>query len=132
MKRTLLALTWALLMLAPLGLVTATTGCKATPQATAYKTIASVQATVSTALGVWADYVVAQDVKIEGMPPDQREAASNELGDKEAKARGALAAYKIAAKVAINSASDPTKGLASPDMLAEASRFTSLIASLIK
>ena len=100
MKRIITALLCALFTLAPLGLVTATTGCKASQSTIAYKTFASVQAATRTSLDAWADYVVATRKQIAAMPADQQAAASASLDSREGIVRIALARYQQAAELA--------------------------------
>ena len=90
----------AVIAASPIAAPVVITGCKATQQTVAYKSLASVEAGVSASLNAWADYVVAERKRIAALPPEDQSDASIALADKEGKARAALARYKQAAAVA--------------------------------
>ena len=126
MKRILSGLALALLMLAPLGLVTATTGCSAPQSAIAYKTIASVQSAVQTSLDAWSEYVANRKREISAMPEGaEQSAAVIQLANRELKARAALEAYKTAAVAAITVARSGSAPAPSA-LISAASQFTSV------
>ena len=135
MKRILSALFMALLMLAPLGLVTATTGCKASQSTIAYKTVASVQAAARTSLDAWADYVVATRKQIAAMPADQQTAASASLDSREGIVRVALARYQQAAELAhagVNAALNAGTTPAPAPLLDAGNQLVATVANLSK
>ena len=135
MKRTLFALFLALFTFAPLGLVTATSGCKATPQTVAYRTVASVQAAVEASLAAWGDYVVFTEKKIAALPPDQQQSATDSLNSRRGLVRVAIARYQKAAEVAragVAAALSADKVPATTAMIDAANQLTSTAVSLSK
>lgn len=91
--------------LAPVASIVATsaalTACKST-EATAYKTIATIQTSVEVAVTAWKEYVVRRKAFIASMSEDSlQNAATIALANRELKARAALEAYKVAAIAAV-------------------------------
>ena len=135
MKRIISALICALLTLAPIGLVTATTGCKASQSTIAYKTVASVQAAARSSLDAWADYVVATRKQIAALPADQQAAASASLDSREGIVRVALARYQQAAELAhagVNAALNSGTTPAPAPLLDAGNQLVATVANLSK
>ena len=111
---------------APVASIVATsaalTACKST-QATAYKTISTVQTSVEVALAAWKDYVARRKAFIASNPDDSlQSAATIALANRELKARAALEAYKVAAIAAVKLARS-TEAPAPASLVTAASTF---------
>lgn len=91
----------ALLPVAGIATVATLSACKST-EATAYKTISTVQTSVEVALQAWKEYVARRRSEIESMSDDSiQNAALIALANREVKARAALESYKVAAIAAV-------------------------------
>ena len=116
--------------------ISTVTGCKATQSTVTYKSISALNSSVTVALSAWADYVVKKrslNDLIED--PSEKIEATEALENKEAKARGALSAYKSAMSVAriavdasLASNTDPAPG----PVLQAGNNFISEIQNLTK
>jgi len=135
MKRIISALICALLTLAPMGLVTATTGCKASQTTIAFRTVASVQTAARSSLDAWADYVVATEKRIAALPDDQRAAATDTLNSRRGLVRVAIARYQQAAELAhagVNAALDAGTTPAPAPLLDAGNQLVATVANLSK
>jgi hypothetical protein len=83
------------------GVVVLTSGCRTSQTTVAYKSVASLQVGVSTALTAWADYVVATRSKLAALPDGpQKLAGQAKLSARELVVRRSLDRYKLAASAA--------------------------------
>jgi hypothetical protein len=83
------------------GVAVVTSGCRTSQTTIAYKSVASLQVGVSTALSAWADYVVATRAKLAALPDGPEKLASQaKLSERELVVRKALDRYKLAASAA--------------------------------
>ncbi len=83
------------------------TGCKSSPTMIAYKSADAVVSSVDVAMMAWADYVVAERLRINDLPPIERGSLGTDLLRKEGKVQMAHGRYRDAMRVsraAVNSA----------------------------
>lgn len=135
MKRIVTALLCAFAMLAPLGLVTATTGCKSSQATIAFRTVASVQTAVRSSLDAWGDYVVATERRISSLPDDQRATATDTLNSRRGLVRVAIARYQQAAElshVGVNAALAAGSAPAPAPLLDAGDQLVATVANLSK
>jgi len=118
-----------------MGLVTATTGCKASQTTIAFRTVASVQTAARSSLDAWADYVVATEKRIAALPDDQRAAATDTLNSRRGLVRVAIARYQQAAELAhagVNAALDAGTTPAPAPLLDAGNQLVATVANLSK
>ncbi len=81
-----------------LAVVLSTSGCKTSPNAVAYKSVASIQSGVKTTMTAWYDYVVDRRAEIAALPVADRGSMEHDLLVNEGKVVAALGKYQETAR----------------------------------
>ena len=115
-----------------IALVFASTGCKSTPNAIAYKTAAVTVATVDTAMQAWGTYVRAERARVATLAPDAAVVPAAQLAVIEGKVRVGFAEYQKAVFLANTGLSVADGSPVSPAVAAAAASLIQTIYATIQ